>query len=308
MDKIPVIAIVGVTASGKSELALRLCEQLGGEIISGDSMQIYRGMDIGTAKPTQAEMERVPHHLIDIADIGEAFSVALFIEKATDAAREIASRGKVPVIVGGTGLYIQMLLNGRMLPEMDSHEALRKELYEKAEKEGNAALHDYLRSVDPESADTIHPNNVKRVVRALEIYLTTGKTKTRQNELSLQGESPFDYKLLYLASPDRQLLYDRINLRVDKMMEVGLEDEVRMLYAQGLAETPTASQAIGYKEFFPYFEGKTDLDTVISDIKQHTRNYAKRQITFFNRMENKTVIDVSTGSDAVFNHAIEVCR
>jgi tRNA dimethylallyltransferase len=308
LDKIPVIAIVGVTASGKSELALRLCEQLGGEIISGDSMQIYRGMDIGTAKPTQAEMERVPHHLIDIADIGEAFSVALFIEKATDAAREIASRGKVPVIVGGTGLYIQMLLNGRMLPEMDSHEALRKELYEKAEKEGNAALHDYLRSVDPESADTIHPNNVKRVVRALEIYLTTGKTKTRQNELSLQGESPFDYKLLYLASPDRQLLYDRINLRVDKMMEVGLEDEVRMLYAQGLAETPTASQAIGYKEFFPYFEGKTDLDTVISDIKQHTRNYAKRQITFFNRMENKTVIDVSTGSDAVFNHAIEVCR
>lgn len=308
LDKIPVIAIVGVTASGKSELALRLCEHFGGEIISGDSMQIYRGMDIGTAKPSQAEMTRVPHHLIDIADITEAFSVAVFIEKAIQAAKEIASRGKVPVVVGGTGLYIQLLLSGRLLPEMDSNEALRRELYEKAEKEGNQALHEYLSSIDPESAAAIHPNNVKRVVRALEIYLTSGITKTRQNELSMQGDSPFDYKLLYLSSPDRQLLYDRINARVDKMMADGLEDEVRSLYKKGLAETPTASQAIGYKEFFPYFEGKTDLDTVISDIKQHTRNYAKRQITFFNRMENKTVIDISAGSDAVFQNAIEICR
>lgn len=308
MDKIPVITIVGVTASGKSELALRLCEHFGGEIISGDSMQIYRGMDIGTAKPTREETARIPHHLIDIADITEAFSVAVFIEKATQAAKEIAGRGKLPVVVGGTGLYIQLLLNGRMLPEMDSNEELRKELYEKAEKEGNRALHDYLKSVDPESAAAIHPNNVKRVVRALEIYLTSGITKTRQNQLSMQGESPFDYKLLYLSSPDRQLLYDRINARVDKMMAAGLEDEVRKLYARGLADTPTASQAIGYKEFFPYFEGKIDLNTVISDIKQHTRNYAKRQITFFNRMENKTIIDISAGSDAVFHKAVEVCR
>lgn len=308
MDKIPVIAIVGVTASGKSELALRLCEQLGGEIISGDSMQIYRGMDIGTAKPTREEQARVPHHLIDIADITEAFSVALFVEKATQAAKEIAGRGKMPIVVGGTGLYIQMLLNGRMLPEMDSNEELRKQLYEKAEKEGNQALHDYLKSIDPESAANIHPNNVKRVVRAIEIYLTTGMTKTRQNVLSLQGESLFDYKLIYLSSPDRQLLYDRINARVDKMMAAGLEDEVRRLYARGLADTPTASQAIGYKEFFPYFEGKIDLNTVISDIKQHTRNYAKRQITFFNRMENKTVIDISAGSEEVFEKAIEICR
>ncbi len=307
MDKIPVIAIVGVTASGKSELALRLCERFGGEIISGDSMQIYRGMDIGTAKPTREETKRVPHHLIDIAEITEAFSVALFIEKATQAAREIAGRGKMPVVVGGTGLYIQLLLNGRMLPEMDSNEELRRELYEMVEKEGNQALHDYLRSVDPESAVAIHPNNVKRVIRALEIYLTSGITKTRQNQISLQGESPFDYKLLYLSSSDRQLLYGRINARVDKMMADGLEDEVRKLYAQGLADTPTASQAIGYKEFFPYFEGKIDLDTVISDIKQHTRNYAKRQITFFNRMENKTVIDISAGKDAVFQKAAEVC-
>lgn len=308
MDKIPVIALVGATATGKSELAIRLCEHFGGEIISGDSMQIYRGMDIGTAKPTAEERARISHHLIDIADITEAFSAAAFIEKAASSAKEIAGRGRIPVIAGGTGLYIELLLTGRMLPEMESHEELRKELFLKAETEGNEALHEYLRSVDPESAESIHPNNVKRVVRALEIYLTSGLTKTRQNELSVQGESPFNYKIIYLSSPDRQILYDRINMRVDKMISSGLEDEVRKLCSEGLADTPTASQAIGYKEFFPYFEDKTNIKDVIDGIKQHTRNYAKRQVTYFSRMENKTILDISAGNiDILLRQAIKSC-
>lgn len=308
-EKIPVIAVVGATASGKSALALRLAKILGGEIISGDSMQIYRGMDIGTAKPTQEEQAYVPHHLIDIADITEAFSVADFIEKARIAAITIKNKGSVPIIAGGTGLYIDMLLSGKTLTETETNEELRKELYERAEKEGNVALHAYLRSLDPESAEVIHPNNVKRVVRALEIYLTSGTTKTKQDEYSRQTESIFDYRIIYLASADRQILYDRINTRVDKMFEDGLENEVRTLYHQGLQETPTASQAIGYKEFFPFFEQKTDLKTVSDEIKQHTRNYAKRQMTYFNRMQNKTGFDISTAStDSIFEKALASCN
>lgn len=306
MNKIPLLVIVGATATGKSKLALSLAEKFGGEIISGDSMQIYKGMDVGTAKPTLEEMALIPHHLIDIAEISEAFSAALFIEKATRAAEDIIKRGRIPIIAGGTGLYIELLLSGRMLAEMESDEALRKKLYEKAEKEGNEALHALLKKHDPESAEAIHPNNVKRVVRALEIYFTSGLTKTQQNELSKQSESAFDYKLIYLASSDRQFLYDRINARVDKMFELGLEKEAEALYYAGLEHTPTASQAIGYKEFFPYFKQQISLETVIDQIKKHTRNYAKRQITYFNRMQKKTEFDISDSSfDNIFNNSAE---
>jgi len=309
LEKIPVIAVVGATATGKSELALQLAKSLDGEIISGDSMQIYRGMDIGTAKATSEERAAIPHHLIDIADINEAFSVATFIEKATDAAKDIFKRNKTPVIAGGTGLYIDLLLSGRSLSEMEAQPDLRNKLYEKAKKEGNDVLHEYLKSVDPESANAIHPNNVKRVVRALEMYLTSGLTKTKQSEISKQSGSIFDYKIIYLNSSDRQLLYDRINNRVDKMLESGLEDEVKRLYEIGLADTPTASAAIGYKEFFPYFEQKIDLKTVAEDIKQHTRNYAKRQMTYFSRMENKTVFDISTEkSNFIFEKSEKICK
>lgn len=309
MEKIPVIAVVGVTAAGKSELALRLARALGGEIISGDSMQIYRGMDIGTAKPTKEERASVPHHLIDIADINEVFSVAVFIEKAREAAFDISKRGKTPIIAGGTGLYIDLLLSGKRLTEMDSQDKLRGELYERAEKEGCEALHGYLREVDPASADAIHPNNIKRVVRALEIYLSSGSTKTRQDELSRLNESVFDYTLIYLTGSDRQLLYDRINARVDTMLSSGLESEVKKLYDAGLAETVTASQAIGYKEFFPYFEGKTDIKTVADTIKKNTRNYAKRQMTYFNRMKNKTELDIAAYSpESIFQKSAELCN
>lgn len=309
MEKIPVIAVVGATATGKSELALRLAKAFDGEIISGDSMQIYRGMDIGTAKPTPEERAAVPHHLIDVADITEEYSAADFIEQATGKAIDIVKRGKLPIIAGGTGLYIDLLLSGKTLTEMEKHDALRSELYERAEKEGAEALHTYLRSVDPISAEAIHPNNVKRVVRALEIYLTSGMTKTKQDELSKLSESRYNYKLFYLSSSDRQLLYDRINLRVDRMLAAGLEKEVKGLYDKGLAQTLTASQAIGYKEFYPYFEQKTDLNSVINAIKQHTRNYAKRQMTYFNRMENKTVFDISTeNTDDIFAKAAEICK
>lgn len=307
-NKISVIAVVGATASGKSALAFKLAETLGGEIISGDSMQIYRGMDIGTAKPTREEQAAIPHHLIDIADITEAFSVADFITKASAAAKEIVSRGKVPIIVGGTGLYINLLLSGKTLSETETDEQLRRELYERADKEGNEALHEYLKKLDPVSAAVIHPNNVKRVVRAVEIFLSSGLTKTEQDERSRLTESIFNYKILYLSSKNRQFLYDRIDNRVDQMLENGLESEVRELYRAGLQETPTASQAIGYKEFFPYFQQKKEKKHVCDEIKQHTRNYAKRQMTYFSRMSDKVDFDISAESmDAIFEKALAFC-
>ena len=308
MEKISVIAVTGATATGKSELAMRLAALLGGEIISGDSMQIYKGMDIGTAKPTPAERAAVKHHLIDIAEIDESFSVAAVIEKAGAAARDIAARGRTPIIAGGTGLYIDLLISGRVLTATGSAERLRAQLFERAEREGAYALHRQLEAIDPDSARAIHPNNIKRVVRAIEIYTTTGFTKTRQDELSRQSESAFNCTHIHLAYSDRQLLYDRINARVDRMLEAGLENEVSALYSRGLAETVTASQAIGYKEFFPYFEGKADLAVVTDEIKKNTRNYAKRQTTYFNRMEKRVEIDIS-GKDTedIFRSAYEIC-
>ena len=302
------VVIVGATATGKSELALRLAKALGGEIISGDSMQIYRGMDIGTAKPSTEERTEIPHHLIDIADIQEEFSVAVFINKATEAARDITKRGRMPIIVGGTGMYIDLLLSGRILTDMESDERLRRELFERAEREGCERLHDFLRSVDPAAASEIHPNNVKRVVRALEIYHSSGKTKTEQQELSKRGKSMFDYKLLYLTSSSRPFLYDRINERVEKMLAAGLEREARTLYDKGLAQTKTASQAIGYKEFFPLFENKTNIAAVTDEIKKNTRNYAKRQMTYFNRLSDRAELDIYTeGTDRIFKRAHTMC-
>jgi len=309
LDKLPVVALVGATATGKSGLAYRLARSLDGEIISGDSMQIYKGMDIGTAKPTREERQAVPHHLIDIAEITEAFSVAVFIEKATMAINDIAKRGRLPIIAGGTGLYISLLLSGTLLPCLDSDEKLRNKLFEKAKIEGNEALHKYLKTVDPKSAEKIHPNNVKRVVRAIEIYLTSGLTKTEQSEKSRQSDSPYDYKLIYLTSSDRNLLYNRINTRVDKMFDTGLEAEVKSLYEKGLADTPTASQAIGYKEFFRYFKGQTDLISVSEEIKKHTRKYAKRQMTFFNGMEGKMIFDISTeAEESIYKKIYDICQ
>ena len=290
MEKIPVYAVVGPTASGKSAYAVRLAKELDGEIISGDSMQIYRGMDVGTAKADAEEQQGIPHHLLDIAEITEPFSAGRFMELAGEKIREIHSRGKTPILCGGTGLYIELLLTGKRLAETTADEKLREELLAFAEEKGNEALHARLAQVDPASAEAIHPNNVKRVVRALEIALTSGVTKSRADELSREGENPYDPTVIRLTYADRAKLYEKIDLRVRRMFEMGLEEEVRALCEKGLRETPTASQAIGYKEFYPYFDGEISIEQVEEDICRNTRRYAKRQETWFSRMHYDKLI------------------
>ena len=290
MEKIPVYAVVGPTASGKSAYAIRLAKELDGEVISGDSMQIYRGMDIGTAKASVAEQQGVPHHLLDVAEITEGFSAGRFMELAKEKIAEIHGRGKTPIICGGTGLYIELLLTGKQLSENTADEKLREELLQFANEQGNDALHARLAELDPKSAENIHPNNVKRVVRALEIALTTGSTKSEADEKSREGENPYDPTIIRLTYADREELYQKINLRVRRMFEEGLENEVRTLCAKGLRETPTASQAIGYKEFYPYFDGEISLEQVEEDICRNTRRYAKRQETWFSRMHYDKLI------------------
>lgn len=290
MEKIPVYAVVGPTASGKSAYAVHLAKELDGEVISGDSMQIYRGMDIGTAKASAAEQQGVPHHLLDVAEITEGFSAGRFMELAKEKIAEIHGRGKTPIICGGTGLYIELLLTGKQLSENTADEKLREELLQFANEQGNEALHARLAELDPKSAENIHPNNVKRVVRALEIALTTGNTKSEADEKSREGENPYAPTIIRLTYGDREELYKKIDLRVRRMFEEGLENEVRTLWEKGLRETPTASQAIGYKEFYPYFDGEISLEQVEEDICRNTRRYAKRQETWFSRMHYDQLI------------------
>lgn len=291
-EKIPMIVIEGPTASGKTAYAVSLAGELGGEIISGDSMQVYRGMDIGTAKPTKAEMNGIPHHLIDVADIGESFSAARFVSLAGKAAADIHSRGRVPVVVGGTGLYVDTLVSGISLAETECDEKLRAGLYDFARENGAQALHERLANVDPASAAAIHPNNIKRVVRALEIFYTAGKTKTELDAESRRAGTRYDVKRILLRPADRERMYSRIDTRVDEMFRAGLEDEVYSLYLRGLAQTPTAGSAIGYKEFYPYFAGECALGQVRGNIKLNTRHYAKRQLTWLSRIGFDEIIEV----------------
>lgn len=305
---IKLITVVGPTATGKSALAVRLAASLNGEIISGDSAQVYRGMDIGTAKVTSEEMCGIPHHLIDILDIESPFSAGSFACLAGEKAEEIHSRGRLPVIAGGTGLYIDALTGGKAFSDTkDSDPAVRAELMGKAEAEGAVSLHAYLTSIDPEAAAEIHPNNVKRVARAIEIYLVTGKTKT-ELLAEQKAQSRFKRCLILLNAPDRQLLYERINARVDRMFEQGLEQEAFRLWQKGLENTPTAGQAIGYKELFPYFAGAISLETAKESIKQATRNYAKRQVTYFKRMEGANVLDCTEPAELVYEKALALCK
>jgi tRNA dimethylallyltransferase len=286
------IVLGGQTASGKSSLALRGCEMFGGEIISADSMQVYRGMDIGTAKPAAEETARVKHHLINILDIEERFSSADFVRLATEALADITERGKIPFVTGGTGLYSQMLFNSFSLAESAGDEEIRKTLWEKAKDKGPETLYSYLESVDAEAAAKVHPNNVKRVVRYLEIYLSTGKTPTEMNKLNNSGDRIYKPVYICLYSEDRDYIYSRINRRVDVMFEQGLLGEAKFLWEKGLENTPTASAAIGYKELFPYFKGEISLEEAKDKIKQNSRNYAKRQQTYFKRIEGTHFIDI----------------
>ena len=280
-DKI--IAVAGPTASGKSALALELCKRLDGELISLDSMQIYRGLDIGTAKPTKAEQAEVCHHMIDICEPTENFSAAEFAERAHKVIADVQSRGKKAVLCGGTGLYLDTVLGRLDFGEIESDEKLRGELIAFAEKNGADALHERLREIDPQAAEKIHPNNVRRVARAIEIYELTGKTKTEHDREAIP-DSPYESLIIGLDYDDREVLYNRINRRVDAMIEAGLEGEVRSLVSRGLLSAEsTAGQAIGYKEMLGYIAGDCSLGDAVEKIKLGTRRYAKRQLTWLRR-------------------------
>ena len=278
-----IIAVAGPTASGKSALALDICRAVGGELVSFDSMQIYRGMNIGTAKPSPAEQAEIPHHLIDICSPTEKFSAADFVAAASRAVDDIHSRGKVAVLCGGTGLYLDSFLFGRDYGEIASDDALRASLFDYAEQNGVHALHKMLEELDPEAAAAIHANNVKRVVRAIEICKTSGMTKTEWDAEANRAPSR-DADVIVLDFHDREKLYSRIDARVENMIAAGLADETAALYASGaLAPENTASQAIGYKETLPYVKGETTLDTAVENLKLATRHYAKRQLTWFRK-------------------------
>lgn len=280
MSKIPVIAVVGPTASGKSDLAVEICLKFNGEAVSADSMQIYKGLDISTAKPSEEEKKGVPHHMMDFLDNTETFSVAEYQKLAGECISDIHSRGKLPVIVGGTGLYIDTLLNNVQLTEDSFDEAVREKLLERVENEGIESLLDELRGIDPEYAAKMHPNNIKRIVRALEVWYSSGTTMTQQIENS-HAESPYEVLFIGLDAANRDFLYERINRRVGIMLENGLEAEAKDYLSQ--KNTSTSSQAIGCKELKPYFDGEISLSEAADNLRQATRRYAKRQLTWFRR-------------------------
>ncbi|MBO5374973.1 MAG: tRNA (adenosine(37)-N6)-dimethylallyltransferase MiaA [Clostridia bacterium] len=288
--KCRVIAIVGPTAVGKTSLAIELAKKLNGEIISCDSMQIYRGMDIGTAKATEAERALVPHHLIDIKNPDECFSCADYALLAKGAISDIVARGKTPIFCGGTGLYLDSVLEIPSFTDTVKNDALRAELEAFALEHGADALHSMLREIDEESAEQIHKNNIKRVIRAIEIYKTTGKRKSELDALSREQASPYDATVLFLTMRDKERLYSRIEARVDDMLSQGLLDECRALFERGVLDgSTTASGAIGYKELVPYLKGEDTLENCIAQLKLSTRHYAKRQLTWFKKKNYHTI-------------------
>ena len=284
LSKPRVLAVVGPTATGKTALGVQLARHFGGEIISADSMQIYRWLDVGTAKVTPQEAQGIPHHCVDILSPEQPFSVADFTALAGRHIREITTRGAVPVLVGGTGLYVESLLEGiRFAPEK-TDPALRAALTQELARRGAQEMYRELETLDPAAAREIHPNNTVRVLRALEHYRATGRPLSEQKAASRPAEKPYASLILGLDTADRSVLYGRIDARVDRMMEAGLLEEARLVYDHRDSYR-TAAQAIGYKEFFPYFAGTASLEACIPDLKRASRRYAKRQLTWFRRME-----------------------
>ena len=282
--KIPLVVIVGPTASGKSKLAVELAHWLQTEIVSADSMQIYRGMQIGTAKPTVEEMEGIAHHLIDFVELNEPFSVADYVAHAKTCVERIAQKGKIPILAGGTGLYINSFLENLQFSDEEKDTVLCEQLAEKAREQGVQALVEELRSFDPQSAERIDSHNVGRIIRAIEIYRTTGMTMTEHVEQSRRIPSPYSACIIGLDYTDRAILYDRINRRVDQMLHMGLVEEAKQVLSE--QDGKTALQAIGYKELLPYFHGDFTLEVAVEHMKRETRRYAKRQLTWFRRNPN----------------------
>ena len=301
-----IICVVGPTASGKTSLAINIAKSIDGEIICADSMQIYKYFNIGTAKPTPSEQTQVPHHLFDFLEPSEEFSVAQYVKLATEKIYDIKSRGKVPIITGGTGLYIDSLIRGsEFAKNNDQNEDLRQELMELACEKGNEFVHNMLKEIDIESYNRLHPNDVKRVVRAIEVFKITGKTISEHNEETKKIPPKFNATIIGINPLVRQTLYDRINLRVDLMIENGLLDELKEIIENGNF-VGTALQAIGYKELLGYINQIETLENCIDKMKQESRRYAKRQVTWFNKNPKMNWLTDIFDSEKLLLQSIEI--
>lgn len=292
----PLVVLTGPTAVGKTSLSINLAKRIGGEIISADSMQVYRGMDIGTAKITEEEKQGVPHFLIDEFDPEEEFHVVLFQQRAKKYIREIYDRGHIPILVGGTGFYIQAVLNDIDFSETESDSSLRQELEGLAAERGAEWLHQELQKVDPISAEQIHANNVKRVIRALEYYRQTGEPISVHNARERERQSPYDF-CYFVLNQERAVLYERINRRIDIMLEQGLVEEVKRLKEAGCSRELVSMQGLGYKEILAYLDGECTLDEALYLLKRDTRHFAKRQLTWFGREKDVTWIQKEDFAD-----------
>ena len=303
------VILTGPTAVGKTSLSINLAKAINGEIISADSMQIYKGMDIGTAKIMPEEMDGVTHHLIDVIDPTEDFHVVRFKEMVEAAIEEIYAKGKVPIICGGTGFYIQAILYDIDFTENEIDKSYRESLEKYATEFGQEALHDKLKAIDPESAESIPAANVKRVIRAIEYYEQTGEKFSVHNATQKEKNSPYNFAY-FVLNDDRQLLYNRIDARVDKMIDEGLVDEVKSLVAKGVKKGMTAMDGIGYKELLDYLDGNGSLEDAVELIKKKSRNYAKRQLTWFRREKEVIWLDktVYTSEDMLLDEILSTLR
>ncbi len=306
----PLVILTGPTAVGKTALSVELAKRIGGEIISADSMQVYRGMDIGSAKVKKEEMQGVPHHLIDEIDPEEEFDVVRFQAYAKKYIREILSRGRIPILTGGTGFYLQAVLYDIDFTEHGKDHGYRDSLEKIAEEQGPQVLHDMLRDVDPDAAGQIHANNVKRVIRALEYYQETGEQISGHNASERQKESPYNFAY-FVLDEDRGRLYERIDARVDRMMEEGLLDEVRALKEKGCSRKMVSMQGLGYKELLDYLDQKTTLDEAVRIIKRDTRRFAKRQLTWFRRERSVIWIEkeeFGNDNEKILSYLIDILK
>ena len=308
--KQPLIVLTGPTAVGKTSLSISLAKAVKGEIISADSMQVYKKMDIGSAKIRPEEMQGIPHYLVDVLEPEEEFHIVKFQQMAKKAMEDIYSRGKIPILVGGTGFYIQAVTKDIDFTEAQQENDYRKELEALAEEKGGEHLHEMLRKVDPVSADAIHAHNVKRVIRALEFYNQNGSPISAHNEEQKQHESPYNLAYFVLNMP-RELLYERIDLRVDQMMKEGLLEEVSRLKEEGCHRGMVSMQGLGYKEILAYLDGEYPLEEAVRVLKRDTRHFAKRQLTWFRREQEVTWVNkdqFSYQEDQILDYMLEICR